>query len=79
MLRHPEQPIFWVCNWDDQRRLTSVYLYRPANAADHDRKGDYLSDEAEARRFFNTLKSNGWTECEPPKIVIKDSDGTILA
>jgi hypothetical protein len=58
--------LVWICNYDQERKITSVFVFD--NNGTKERKISYLADEKEAKYFRDELVKEGWRVLEQPKI-----------
>lgn len=70
-----EDRLQWICNYDDNRRIVSIFRHKNDDGT-FDRQVGYLQDEAEAMRYRDELVANGWKPLKPPKITVKQPDGS---
>lgn len=79
MLRHPtKREIVWVCDRDEDGKITSLYIYSPLGETP-ERRGNYLATRKEADDTYQVLRLNGWEHISPPKIEIRDHDGNVVS
>lgn len=62
-----ESRLVWICNYDEDKRLTSVFM------KDREKNAVYI-DVAEALRIRNELLNAGWKEIKKPEATFKFSD-----
>jgi len=58
--------VYWVCGYDNNNRITSVFKYKDGD--DQDQRVTYLDSIQEAIDIREQLKSSGWRAIEPKKM-----------
>jgi hypothetical protein len=66
-LRHPDGKVVWVCNYDEDKKLTSVFQHLAQNAM-QDRLIDYI-DIDKLREIHTSLAEAGWEPWHPEEII----------
>jgi len=73
---HPqlEDKLVWVCNYDQDQKLTSVFVHKnPDGSAD--KKIDYCENMEKAKYIRQQLIDDNWIKFEPPKVTVTTADG----
>jgi len=65
---HPqtEGKLTWICNYDAQGQITSVFSFQ--GDLGEDRKCQYLESKEKAEFIRDELVKNGWQKVKPPKV-----------
>jgi hypothetical protein len=66
--KHPNGKVNWFCGYDENEKLTSVFIYKEDK--EEERQCDYMADETRAREVRDVLVQEGWTPIDPPKITV---------
>jgi hypothetical protein len=61
-----EGKIFWMCNRDQEDRITSVFYFN--NGEEHDMKPSYLETMKDAEFHRDELIKAGWLKMKSPKV-----------
>ena len=61
-----EGKLFWICNYDAEQKITSVFVYD--YGTHQDRNVQYINTLEEAKNVRNTLVESGWKKLVSPKI-----------
>ena len=68
-----EGKVTWNCNYDQNGKITSVFMY--SGDGNPDRRINYLDSMEEAIQTRDTLIEHGWKETKLPTIKFKSPDG----
>ena len=61
-----EGKLFWICNYDAERKITSVLVYD--YGTHQDRHVQYMDSLEDAKEMRDTLVESGWKKLVSPKI-----------
>lgn len=68
-----EGKVTWNCNYDQDGKITSVFMFTGEGTPD--RRISYLNSIEEARQTRDTLIQHGWQETKMPTIKFKSPEG----
>lgn len=63
-----EGKLIWLCNYDQDNKITQVYQLTDPNKSAPEKTVSYIDTVEEAIRIRDVLIANGWRKLVPPKI-----------
>jgi len=74
----PKQPhIYWICNYDQDEKITSVYVNQK-EPKENNRYAGYLDTMEQAKWQRNELIKMGWKEFKLPQLTVSEKGGMTL-
>ena len=62
-----EGKLYWICNYDAERKITSVVCYDYGNGQ-QDKEIKYVENMEEAKTMKDSVIQAGWVKLVPPKV-----------